>query len=76
MDGPVSGRLWIYFVTAIPLTAAVVGSWFLFDRLSKTGLDEDSEEVRERMYQLEKRITERIRDKTGARVKTWEALPA
>jgi hypothetical protein len=57
----------------VPLTAVIVGSWFAFDKISShTGVDEDAKEAEERMLQLEKRITQRIRERTGARVKTWD----
>ena len=75
MNGHVSGRLWIYFAVMVPLTAVIVGSWFAFDKLSQTGVDEDVTEAERRMRELEKRITQRIRARTGARVKKWDVNP-
>ncbi|KAK3389266.1 hypothetical protein B0H63DRAFT_463294 [Podospora didyma] len=73
MNGPVSTRLWIYFIVTVPLTAVIVCSWFHFDKkLTQKVVDDNATEVDVRMHQLERRITERIGVRTGARVRTWD----
>ncbi|KAK4167923.1 hypothetical protein QBC43DRAFT_297175 [Cladorrhinum sp. PSN259] len=72
MNGPVSKRLWIYFVLLIPVTVIVLGAWLVFDKRSKTVTDQDLEQAEYRMEDLEQRITARIRKKTGVRLGTKE----
>lgn len=73
-----SRSLWIYFVTTLPLTAAIVGLWCIFDQrhgkkvaTDGTETDDDdrpeTEEERERRL-LERRIMRNIQRRTGLRV--------
>lgn len=71
-DGPVSKRLWIYFVLMVPVTVLVLGFWLVFDKRSKNVTESDVDEAKTRMQALESRITERIRDRIGARIKTTD----
>ncbi|KAK4168219.1 hypothetical protein QBC43DRAFT_228731 [Cladorrhinum sp. PSN259] len=75
-DGPVSKRLWIYFVLMVPVTVLVLGFWLVFDKRSKNVTESDVDEAKTRMqarmHALESRITERIRDRIGARIKTTD----
>ncbi len=79
MNGSVSSLFWIYFVLMVPLTAAIVGAWWTFDKRSQHGTKADSGAAeREALNELENSIMEDIRRRTGARVgtKTDEISPA
>ncbi|KAK3986740.1 hypothetical protein QBC44DRAFT_332659 [Cladorrhinum sp. PSN332] len=68
MNGSVSKSLWIYFVLLIPVTVVVLGAWLFFDKKSKTVTQQDFEAAEDRMHDLESRIIDRIKKKTGVRV--------
>ncbi|ORY71048.1 uncharacterized protein BCR38DRAFT_415789 [Pseudomassariella vexata] len=63
-------HLWIYFVIAVPLTALIVGAWWMYDKRPDNGVDEDVNEAEKYLDRLEAQIMEGIRTKTGARVRT------
>lgn len=80
MTGPVSKRLWIYFVLTVPLTAVIMGAWWFFDqRWIKDAVedeDEDGSDCEKRTETaedkesrlLEARIMKNIRRRTGVKV--------
>lgn len=70
MNGSVSRSLWIYFVVMVPLTIGVVWAWFAFDKAAQRDVGQHSDQKEQRISELEKRITDRIRRRTGARVMT------
>lgn len=72
MNGPVSKRLWVYFVAMVPLTALVVGTWWFYDKRSNKNEEEDPEETDKRMRELDNRVLERMRRRTGVRVRTGD----
>lgn len=53
----VSGRFWIYWITAIPLTALTLATWFVWVRR------EDN--IKEAMHRLAKNL-ERVDSKSGS----------
>ncbi|EFX00464.1 hypothetical protein CMQ_7466 [Grosmannia clavigera kw1407] len=73
MHGSVSGRLWIYFVVGIPLTAVIVGLWYFFDRRSQAKFQHDFEMIETEMYKLEGRVAEDIFKKRKVRVLTLDS---
>ena len=73
-DGPVSKRLWIYFVLMIPMTVLVLGFWLVFDQKSREMTESDVDKAESRMEELESRITEKIRHRIGAKFKTTTNL--
>ncbi|KAK4174383.1 hypothetical protein QBC36DRAFT_347967 [Triangularia setosa] len=73
MDDFVSHHLWIYFAVMAPLTLIIVGSWILFDRASRTVVEEDTVETETMIQALEAKITKRIATRAGARVNTLRA---
>lgn len=71
MNGSVSESLWIYFVLAVPGTVIVLGTWWFFDsrsrRQAETG-PEDAKEQTKAEVELEARIMQKIRRRTGIKV--------
>lgn len=77
MNGDVSESLWIYFVVTLPLTAAIIGAWYVYDqRISRIASEKDiaADEGRaekaeqEENMRFEARIMRNIRRRTGIKV--------
>jgi hypothetical protein len=75
MNGPVDERLWIYFVIAVPLTAVIVGAWWMLDQRSVHGTEDDQKEAKAWIDKLESQIMTEIREKTGAHLRTMSLPP-
>jgi len=65
MGSSVSSRLWIYFVIMAPLTAIIMGSWWMFDRHSNKEVQEDDRDIQNRMRDIEAQAMRHIRVRTG-----------
>lgn len=72
MKGPVSVRLWIYFVLMVPLTVIIVGAWWYVDQRTRPEVREDPEIAEKRLSETEARVIERLRKTTRARFRTWD----
>ncbi|SPO01163.1 uncharacterized protein DNG_03910 [Cephalotrichum gorgonifer] len=71
---PVSIDLWIYFALTIPLTAAIVGSWFYLNRRRKNKLRRDQLAVEDDVELMEREIMATIRRKTLKTESTWDSI--
>jgi len=65
MDGSVSNGLWIYFVVMMPLTAAIVGMWWMFDRRSNKVNRRDWDDIEAGMNAITAQAMRSVQNRTG-----------
>ncbi|PNY27947.1 Uncharacterized protein TCAP_02130 [Tolypocladium capitatum] len=70
----VAAQLWIYFVVAIPLTAAIVGFWRWYDRRREAQYARDDEDLEKNIDQMEKDIMFHLRKRTMSKANTWNTI--
>ncbi|KND95085.1 hypothetical protein TOPH_00642 [Tolypocladium ophioglossoides CBS 100239] len=70
----VASQLWIYFVVTIPLTAAIVGFWWWFDRRREARYARDDEDLEKNIDRMEKDIMFHLRKRTMSKANTWNTL--
>jgi hypothetical protein len=69
----VSQELWIYFVVTIPLTLAIVGSWWYLDHRREKQYRIEDEDVEKGIDRLETDILAVMRKKTMSKASTWNS---
>ncbi|KAI1151374.1 hypothetical protein F4825DRAFT_462610 [Nemania diffusa] len=73
-NSEVSQELWIYFVITIPLTLAIVGTWWILEnRRLKTYANEDRD-IEQGIERMETEIFEIMRKKTMKKASTWGSI--
>lgn len=68
----VSPLLWIYFVVTIPLTAAIVLAWRVWDRRRERKYAEEDAVIELGIDEMERRIMAQMRKRTMSKVRTWD----
>lgn len=77
MNGPVSQRLWIYFVIMVPLTIVIVGAWLYMDQRNKHNMKmkpdkENSDKAEDRLREIENRAIYRLQKRTLTKFNTGD----
>ncbi|PHH68599.1 hypothetical protein CDD83_6031 [Cordyceps sp. RAO-2017] len=70
----VASQLWIYFVVTVPLTGAIVGSWWWFDRRREAQYAKDDEDLEKNIDKMEKDIMFHLRKRTMSKANTWNTV--
>ncbi|KAM7223811.1 hypothetical protein V8F06_000827 [Rhypophila decipiens] len=68
----VSPFLWIYFVVTIPLTAAIVLAWRLWDKRRERKYAQEDVAIELGIDEMERRIMAQMRKRTMSKVRTWD----
>ncbi|PHH61113.1 hypothetical protein CDD81_775 [Ophiocordyceps australis] len=71
---PVATQFWIYFAVTIPLTAAIVGTWYWFDHRREAQHTRGDQHLEEDIMRMEKDIMLHLRRRTIQRPNTWNTL--
>ncbi|KAK6079301.1 hypothetical protein SCUP234_05854 [Seiridium cupressi] len=69
----VSEYLWVYFVVTIPLTLAIVGSWWLLDKRRERQYAREDEDIEKGIERMETEIMAIMRKKTMNKATTWNS---
>ncbi|RYC63258.1 hypothetical protein CHU98_g2944 [Xylaria longipes] len=72
-NSEVSQELWIYFVITIPLTLAIVGTWWALDRRREKRYAVEDEDIEQGIERMETEILAIMRKKTMDRTGTWDS---
>ncbi|KAI0914477.1 hypothetical protein F4824DRAFT_472126 [Ustulina deusta] len=67
----VSQELWIYFAITIPLTLAIVGTWWALDRMREKAYAREDIAIEEGIKGMETEILAIMRQKTMHKAATW-----
>ncbi|KAI1351627.1 hypothetical protein F5Y01DRAFT_282160 [Xylaria sp. FL0043] len=71
----VSEELWIYFAITIPLTLAIVGTWWALDRRRERAYAREDEDIEQGIQRMETDILAIMRKKTMNKAATWGSGP-
>lgn len=69
----VSSQLWIYFVVTIPLTLAIVGSWWILGRRREKRYAAEDLDIEQGIERMETDILAIMRKKTMQKATTWDS---
>ncbi|KAF2962709.1 hypothetical protein GQX73_g10865 [Xylaria multiplex] len=67
----VSQELWIYFAITIPLTLAIVGTWWALDRRREKAYELEDRDIERGIEQMESDMLAVMRKKTMNKASTW-----
>ncbi|KAI2637426.1 hypothetical protein GGS21DRAFT_476911 [Xylaria nigripes] len=67
----VSTELWIYFVITIPLTIAIVGTWWILDQRREKRYEAEDKDIEQGIQRMETEILAIMRKKTMRKANTW-----
>ncbi|KAI1313556.1 hypothetical protein F5Y03DRAFT_381135 [Xylaria venustula] len=67
----VSQELWIYFAITIPLTVAIVGTWWALDRRREKAYAREDLDIEQGIERMETEILAIMRKKTMNKAATW-----
>ncbi|KAJ6446544.1 magnesium transport protein CorA, transmembrane region [Purpureocillium lavendulum] len=70
----VASQLWIYFAITVPVTAAIVGSWWWFDRRREAQYLLDDADLEKNIDKMEKDIMFHLRKRTMSKANTWNSI--
>ncbi|TRX91771.1 hypothetical protein FHL15_007324 [Xylaria flabelliformis] len=70
-NAEVSQELWIYFVITIPLTLAIVGTWWALDRRREKRYAVEDLDIEQGIERMETEILAIMRKKTMNKASTW-----
>ncbi|KJZ74094.1 hypothetical protein HIM_06543 [Hirsutella minnesotensis 3608] len=70
----VASQFWIYFAVTLPLTAAIVGSWWWFDRRREAQYAKDDEDLEKNIDKMERDIMFHLRKRTMSKANTWNTV--
>ncbi|KAH6654026.1 hypothetical protein BKA67DRAFT_268130 [Truncatella angustata] len=70
-DAQVSQWLWVYFAVTVPLTLAIVGSWWWLDRRRQRQYALEDEDIEKGIDKMEMEIMAIMRKKTMQKATTW-----
>lgn len=68
----VSPLIWIYFVVTIPLTAAIVLAWRVWDSRRERKYAAEDAEIELGIDEMERKIMAQMRKRTMSKVRTWD----
>lgn len=66
--------LWIYFVVTIPITAVIVGSWYMWDRKRAAHYMLEDDDLEKGIEQMESKIMASMRRRTLSKASTWNTI--
>lgn len=69
----ISQWLWVYFVVTIPLTLAIVGSWYWLDKRREKRYASEDEDIERGIERMETEIMAIMRKKTMNKATTWNS---
>ncbi|KAI0408742.1 hypothetical protein F4802DRAFT_548902 [Xylaria palmicola] len=70
-NSEVSQELWIYFVITIPLTLAIVGTWWVLDRRREKVYAAEDIDIEQGIERMETEILAIMRKRTMNKASTW-----
>ncbi|OAQ97889.1 hypothetical protein LLEC1_01514 [Akanthomyces lecanii] len=73
-DPVISDKLWVYFLLAIPITAAIVGIWIWYDKHKEAQYARDDEDLEKDIIKMEHDVMLNIRKKTISTRHTWNSI--
>ncbi|KAL2074460.1 hypothetical protein VTL71DRAFT_8238 [Oculimacula yallundae] len=68
----VSDQFWIYWVVTLPVTAIIVGFWYVWERKREARYDREDQDLEKGSEDMERSIMAMMRKKTMNKASTWE----
>jgi hypothetical protein len=68
----VSPLFWIYWAVSIPLTASIVGAWWIWERRREKKYEEEDSALEKGVEKMEIQIQTAMRKRTMSKVATWD----
>jgi sensor domain CHASE-containing protein len=68
----VSPLFWIYWAVFVPLTASIVGVWWIWERRREKKYEEEDNELEKGVETMEIQIQTAMRKRTMSKVATWD----
>lgn len=73
---PVSNEIWIYFVTAVPITVFIVVGWLWFDHRREARHKMEDKKLKTDIEKMEKEIMAHLRQRALNKTRTWKSATA
>jgi len=71
--GPVvDGRFWIYWAITIPITALIVGIWYVWEKKRERRYENEDQDLERGSEAMEKEIMAMMRKRTLSKASTWD----
>ncbi|TAQ84144.1 hypothetical protein B7494_g7535 [Chlorociboria aeruginascens] len=71
----VSESFWIYWAVTIPLTAIIVGVWYVWEKKREARYEKEDFDLEKGSEDMEKDIMATMRKRTMSKASTWESKP-
>ena len=72
-SGPsVSDQFWIYWAVTIPVTAIIVGIWYVWEKRREAKYNKEDTDLEKGSEDMEKVIMATMRKRTMSKVSTWD----
>jgi hypothetical protein len=69
----VSAQFWIYWVVTVPITAVVVGGWWVWERRRERMYEEEDRDLERGSEGMEREIMANMRRRTLSKASTWDS---
>lgn len=68
----VSNQFWIYWVVTIPITAFIVGFWYIWEKKREERYDREDLDLEKGSEDMERTIMAMMRKRTMSKASTWD----
>lgn len=68
----ISNQFWIYWAFTVPITAVIVGVWYVWEKRRESKYDREDLDLEKGSEDMEKRIMAMMRKRTMSKASTWE----
>tara|TARA_R110002060_G_scaffold44749_2_gene56091 strand:+ start:523 stop:792 length:270 start_codon:yes stop_codon:yes gene_type:complete len=68
----VSNQFWIYWVVTLPVTAIIVGIWYVWERKREARYDREDADLEKGSEDMERTIMAMMRKRTMSKASTWD----
>ncbi|EPE26344.1 hypothetical protein GLAREA_02256 [Glarea lozoyensis ATCC 20868] len=72
ISSAVSPNFWLYWAVTIPVTAIIVGIWYLWEKQRAARYEEEDSDLEKNIEQMERDIMARMRQRTMSKIRTWD----
>ncbi len=68
----VSSQFWIYWVVTVPITAFIVGFWYVWEKKREARYDREDMDLEKGSEDMERSIMAMMRKRTMSKASTWD----
>lgn len=68
----VADQFWIYWVVTVPLTAIIVGIWYVWEKRREARYDREDRDLEAGSEDMERTIMAMMRKRTMSKASTWD----